>query len=120
MDILFVQYVKIVLRSGEDPLEHRHIDNRRNDDAKKRIALPKMQGNTDGTSDYFRQTVWARQNFRVAEAIDNQHADDGGADDGTKIENDFRWLLAAAKRRKNKATNSVSHQKHDNYSRPKV
>ena len=79
-----------------------------------------MQSYTDDGGDQFGQTMRMRQDCRVSEAIDDQHADDGGADDGAQIKDDFRWFLIAAEGGENEATNGVSHEKHDNYRRPNV
>lgn len=79
-----------------------------------------MQSYTDDGGDQFGQAMWMRKDCRVSEAIDDQHANDGGADDGAQIEDDFRRFLAAAKGGENKAADAVSHEKHDDYRRPNV
>ena len=79
-----------------------------------------MQGDADDGGDQFGQAMWMRKDCRVSEAIDDQHANDGGADDGAQIEDDFRRFLAAAKGGENKAADAVSHEKHDDYRRPNV
>ena len=44
-----------------------------------------MQGDADNTGNQFRKTVRRRYDFYFAKAINDQHADDGRADDGTEI-----------------------------------
>ena len=79
-----------------------------------------MQSYTDDGGDQFRQAVRMCKQFGIAETIDYEHADNGWADDGTEIEDDFRRLLATAEGGEDKATDTVSHEKHDNYCRPNV
>ena len=79
-----------------------------------------MQSYTDDGGDQFGQAMWMRKDCRVSEAIDDQHANDGGADDGAQIEDDFRRFLTTAESGENEATDAVSHEKHDDYRRPNV
>ncbi len=79
-----------------------------------------MQGDADDGSDQFGQAMRMRQNLRIAETIDDEHADDGGADDGAQIEDDFRRFLTTAESGENEATDAVSHEKHDDYRWPNV
>ena len=79
-----------------------------------------MKGDADDAGDDFGQAMRMCKQFGIAETIDNEHADDGWADDGTEIEDDFRRLFAAAEGGENKAADAVSHEKHDDYPRPNV
>ena len=79
-----------------------------------------MEGDADDGGDEFRQTMRMCKQFGIAKTIDHEHADDGRADDGTEIENDFWRFLAAAKGGENEAADAVSHEKHDDYRRPNV
>ena len=79
-----------------------------------------MQSDADDGGDQFGQAMLMRQDCRVSEAIDDQHADDGGADNRAQIEDDFRRFLIAAEGGENEATDAVSHEKHDDYRWPNV
>ena len=79
-----------------------------------------MQSDADDGGDQFGQAMRMRHDFRIAEAIDDQHADDSGADNGAKIEDDFRRFLTAAEGGENEAADGVSHEKHDDYRRPNI
>ena len=41
-----------------------------------------MKGDADDGGDQFGQAMRMRQNLCIAETIDDEHADDGGTDDG--------------------------------------
>ena len=41
-----------------------------------------MEGDADDGGNQFGQAMRMQQNLRIAETIDDEHADDGGADDG--------------------------------------
>ena len=79
-----------------------------------------MEGDADDGGDQFRQSMRMCKQFGIAETIDNEHADDGGADDGAEIEDDFRRFFATAESGEDKAADAVSHEKHDDYRRPNV
>ena len=79
-----------------------------------------MEGDADDAGNQFGHAVRLCKQFGIAETIDDQHADDGWADDGAEIENDFRWLLAAAEGGEDEAADGVRHEKHDHNRRPKV
>jgi len=79
-----------------------------------------MEGDADDAGNDFGQAMRICKQFGIAETIDDQHADDGWANDGSEVENDFWRLLAAAEGGEDKATDCIRHEKHDDDRRPKI